>query len=118
VADAFRLIGAMDAIKRVHLALPQIQRPGAKRIIGSAVHADTALQLHHVLPNFRLALQNVRGRIPVRPFLLIMNGRDARPPIAFLAGPDFVLQRLPSILDGIQKMIPGSTMMVPGFCPL
>jgi hypothetical protein len=94
VADAIRLIGAVDAIKRVNLALPQVQRPGAERIVGSAVHAEAALQLNHVLSDFRLTLQNVRGGLPIRPFLLIVNGRNARPPIAFLADPDIVLQRL------------------------
>jgi hypothetical protein len=52
------------------------------------VHAEAALQLNHVLSDFRLTLQNVRGGLPIRPFLLIVNGRNARPPIAFLADPD------------------------------
>jgi len=41
------------------------------------VHAETALQLDHILSDFRLALQNVRSRIPVWPFFLVVNGRDA-----------------------------------------
>ena len=73
MSDAVWLIGAVDAIKRVGLALPQVQRPSAERIVGSAVHADTALQLDHILSDFRLALQNIRGRIPVWPFPLVVN---------------------------------------------
>ena len=75
--DAVRFIGAVDAIKRVAVTLPEVQRPRAERIVRSAVHAETALQLDHILSDFRLALQNVRSRIPVWPFFLVVNGRDA-----------------------------------------
>ena len=64
MSDAVRFISAVDAIKRVDLTLPEVQRPGAEWIVGSAVHAAAALQLDHILSNFRLALQNVRSRIP------------------------------------------------------
>ena len=75
--DAVRFIGAVDAIKRVAVTLPEVQRPGAEWIVGSAVHVETALQLDHILSDFRLALQNVRSRLPVWPFFLVVNGRDA-----------------------------------------
>src|SRR6516225_1244388 len=103
--DAYRFIGAVDAIKRIGVTLPEVQRPGAERIVRSAVHAATVLQLDHILPDFGLALQNIRRRIPVWPFLLVAYGRNAGPPVAFLADPNFVLQGLPGILHRIQKMI-------------
>src|SRR5262249_38215686 len=68
VADAFRLIGAVDAIERVDLALPEVERAGAERIVGAAMHAVTASQLDHVLADFGFAIENILGWIPVRPF--------------------------------------------------
>ena len=40
---------------------------------GTALHADAALQLHHVLAQLRLARQHFRGRIPIGPFLLAID---------------------------------------------
>src|SRR5262249_3556490 len=79
LADGPGLIGAMDPIKRVSITLPEIHRAGAKRVTRAAAHTDAALQLTHLSPELRLSLQHLLGRIPVRPFPLIMNRRYAGP---------------------------------------
>jgi hypothetical protein len=55
------------------LATPEVQGTRSDRIVGTAFHADAALQLHHVLAQLRLARQHFRGRIPIGPFLLAMD---------------------------------------------
>src|SRR6202035_306644 len=42
-----------------------------------------ALQLHHVLAQLRLACQHFRGRIPIGPLLLTVDGRKPGPDEAF-----------------------------------
>jgi hypothetical protein len=105
--DALRLVGTVNAVERVDLALPQIECPCAERIIGAAMHAVTALQWHHVLADFRFAIEDIARRTPVRPFLLVVHGRDAGPAKAFLADADFVLNGLAAHLHRIEKMIGG-----------
>src|SRR6516162_1117962 len=106
-ADGPRLVGPVDAIKRVLVALPQIHRPRANRIVGTALHADPALQLHHVLAQLRLARQHFRGRVPIGPFLLAMNGRKPRPNKTFRADPYAIANGLPVALDEVEKMTAG-----------
>ena len=52
----------------------------------------------------RLARQHFRGRIPVRPFLLGVDGRHARPDKSFGADADAVTDSLPAALYQIKEM--------------
>src|SRR5690348_14142351 len=105
MADTLGLVGTVDAIERVDFALPKIERAGAERIFGAAMHAVTASQRDHVLADLGFAIEDVPGWIPIRPFLLVVDGGQAGPAIAFLADADLVLHRLAALLHGIEKMI-------------
>src|ERR1043166_6137246 len=87
-ADGPGLGGAVDAVERVLVALPQIKRARAERVAGSARHADAALQLAHVRHQLGLAREHFLGRIPVGPLLLVVNIRAARPAEALAADAD------------------------------
>ena len=76
------------------MAAAATMRSGANRIFRAAVHSKTALQLDHVLLQVRLSFEHFRRRIPVRPFLLGVDGRDARPAKSFAADPDAVTHGL------------------------
>jgi hypothetical protein len=104
MADGPRLIGAVDPVERVLVALPQIKRAGADRVVRSAGHTEPALQLRHVLFQLRLSLQHFCGRIPIRPFLFAMNHGQARPAEALAADTDPVADRLPATLHQIEEM--------------
>ena len=97
-------IGAVDAVQRVLVALPQIHGPRADRIIGTAFHADAALQLHHVLAQLRLACQHFRGRIPIGPLLLAVDGRKPGPDEAFRPDAHAIANGLPGAVDKVEKM--------------
>jgi hypothetical protein len=94
----------VDTVERVLLALPQIHRAGADRIVRAAFHPDAALQLRHVLPQLGLARQHFRWRIPVGPFLLGVHGRHARPDEPLGADPDTVADGLSAALYQIEEM--------------
>src|SRR5262249_51370955 len=47
LADGPRLVGAVDPVKGVLVALPKIQGAGAERILRTAGHAEAAAQLDH-----------------------------------------------------------------------
>src|SRR5207237_8993669 len=67
VADGPRLVGAVDAVERILVGLPQIERAGAERVAWAAGHADAAAQLAHVPQQLGLPGGHLPGRIPGRP---------------------------------------------------
>jgi hypothetical protein len=97
-------IGAVDAVERVLVAAPEVHGPCAKRIIGTALHADAALQLHHVLAQLGLARQHFRGRIPIGPFLLAMHCRTPGPNKALRADAHAIANGLSGVVDEVKKM--------------
>ena len=86
------------------LATPEVHGPCSERIIGTAFHADAALQLHHVLAQLWLARQHFRRRIPIGPFLLAMDCRTPRPDKAFRADPNAIADGLSGVVDQVEKM--------------
>src|SRR5216684_7826655 len=99
VADGPGLVGAVDAVQGILVALPQIERAGAERIAQAARHADAAAQLAHVPHQLGLARQHLPGRIPVRPFLLVVDARGAGPAETLASDADAVAHRLAPALD-------------------
>ena len=94
MADIFRLVGAMDAVQGVLVALVKIERPRAQRIgrtSGNAlrVGAEPGLDLR-------------RGD-SIRPFSRTTNGGDAGPGQRFLSYRHAVADRLASRQDVIEK---------------
>src|SRR5258708_34397482 len=62
----------MDTIERILSVLEKIKRAGAERILRTTLHAlDPWLIAIGVAPN------HIRRRGPVRPCLLVLNGRGA-----------------------------------------
>jgi hypothetical protein len=68
-------------------------------------HPETALQCAHLPPQLGLALNHLLGRIPVRPFLLVVDGRYPRPPKALTSYADTIAERAPATLDQIKKVV-------------
>src|SRR5262249_29677744 len=94
MADIFRLVGAVDAVQGVLVALVKVDRPRAQRIgraSGNAlwVGAEPGLDL--------------RRRDPIRPFSYVANRSDARPGQRFLTHRHAVAERLASRQDVIEK---------------
>src|SRR5207245_9198721 len=104
VADGPGLVGAVDAEQGILVALPQIERAGAERIAQAARHTDAAAQLAHVPHQLGLARQHLPGRIPVRPFLLVVNVRGAGPAETLASDADAVAHRPAPTLDEIEIM--------------
>src|SRR6185437_173028 len=75
LADIFRLVGAVDAVERVLVALEQIHRARAHRIVRAG--ADEVRDFH--------ALLDFRGRGPRRPLFLAADLGDAGPGQRFFA---------------------------------
>ncbi len=69
-ADLVGLVGAVDAIERVAVALIEVERAGAERIVRSAAKAAGGGGGAQVRP----ALQHVGGRHPARPLGLALHG--------------------------------------------
>src|SRR5437667_8258142 len=94
MADIFRLVGAVDAVQGVLVALVKIDRPRAQRISrasGNAlwVGAEPSLDL--------------RRRDPIRPVGYMANRSDAGPGQCFLPDRHAVAERLASRQDVIEK---------------
>ena len=104
-ADGPRFDGAMDAVKRVLVALPEVHGAGTERIARAAGHAEAALQFTHLPPQLGLALNHLFGRIPVRPLLLVVDCRRARPAEALTPYADAIAERPPATLDKIKEVI-------------
>src|SRR5262249_16876246 len=84
---------AVDPIERVFGVLPKVHGARAQRIARATRHADAARQLAHLPHELRLARQHLPGRIPVRPFLLLVDGRHARPAETLAADADPIAHR-------------------------
>src|SRR5215207_553546 len=74
-ADGLRLVGAVDAIQGVAVALVEIERAGAHRVARPAAH------VLHVRP----ALLHLGGRVPIGPLGLAGDAGRAGPPERLLA---------------------------------
>src|SRR4029077_9673768 len=94
--------GAVDAVERVLVALPQIKRAGAERVARSAWHAEAALQLAHLRHQLGLTREHFLGRIPVGPLLLVVHVGAARPAESLAPDADAVADREPAFLDQIK----------------
>src|SRR5207253_8025476 len=94
-----RLGRAVDAVERVAVALEQVQRTCAERVLDAAGHAVG------VRPRIRIARQHLRRRRPRRPCLLGLDGRLAGPGEAFAANADAVAERLAAGLDQIEVAV-------------
>src|ERR1035437_1105332 len=105
LADGPRFDGAVDAVKRVLVALPEVHGAGTERIARAAGHAEAALQFAHLPPQLGLALNHLLGRIPVRPLLLVVDCRRARPAEALAPYADAIAERQPATLDKIKEVI-------------
>lgn len=88
----------MNAVKRVLVALPEGHGAGTKRIARAAGHAKAALRFAHLPPQLGLALNHLLVRIPVRPFLLIVDDRRARPTEILTPDADAIAERPPATL--------------------
>src|SRR5258708_3336338 len=85
LTDIFRLVGAVDAVQRVLVALVEVERPRAERIgrtSGNALRVGAEPRL------------DLRRRNPVGPFGDFANGRDAGPGLRLLAHRHAVADRL------------------------
>src|ERR1043166_2726351 len=94
MADILRLVGAVDAVQGVLVALIKVDRPRAQRIgraSGNAlwVGAEPSLDL--------------RRRDPIRPLSYVANRSDAGPRQSFLPHRHAVAVRLASRQDEIEK---------------
>src|SRR5262249_32427142 len=105
LADGPRLVGAVDPVKGVLVALPKIQGAGAERILRTARHAEAAAQLVHRRSALGLAREDFFGRIPVRPFLLAVHGRHAGPAESFAADAHAVAQGASALLYLVKEVI-------------
>ena len=56
-------------------------------------------------PQLGLAFNHLLGRIPVRPFLLVVDGRYPRPPKALASYTDTITERAPATLDQIKEVV-------------
>jgi hypothetical protein len=70
-----------------------------ERIAWAARYTDAALQCAQLPPQLGLAFNHLLGRIPVRPFLLVVDGRYPRPPKALASYTDTVSERASITLD-------------------
>src|SRR5690606_6746340 len=96
-ADTPWLGGAVDAVQR----RTEIERPGAKRIVGAARHA------RRVGGEFRLAGDHFRRRCPGRPFRLAADVLDALPAEAVAADADAVADRLSVTENQVEELAIG-----------
>src|SRR5215471_8784777 len=71
--------GAVNTVERVLITLPQIHGAGAERIARAAGHPKATLQFGELPPKVGLARDHLLRRVPVGPFLLVLDHRDARP---------------------------------------
>src|SRR5687767_7850663 len=101
-ADRPRLRRPVDAVERVLVVLPQIQGARAERVARTARHADAALQIDERALELGLALDHLLRRIPIRPRLLGIDRRRARPGETLPADADAVAQGRAGALDKVE----------------
>src|SRR5262245_13569170 len=94
MADIFRLVGAVDAVQGILVALVKIDRPRAQRISGTSgnalwVGAEPSLDLCR--------------RDPIRPFSYVANRSDAGPGQRFLPHRNAVAECLAARQGVIRK---------------
>src|SRR5262249_7873620 len=93
-ADGVGAIGAVDAVNRG----AEIHRARAERVARAAGHETRQIGL---------ARDHLRRRGPVRPFLLVGDGRKSLPLEAVAADADSITQRPPAGLDQIEVALGG-----------
>ncbi|OJY34734.1 MAG: hypothetical protein BGP06_17995 [Rhizobiales bacterium 65-9] len=91
----------MDAVQRVAVALIEIERPRAERIVEAAGHPAA------IFFKLRLPRDHLRRRRPCRPLRLAPDGRDAVPAETLAADADAVTDRLPVADDERQEIVRG-----------
>jgi hypothetical protein len=107
-ADCPRLVRTVDAIKRVLTAGIEVHGSGTKRIFGTAFHSETAAShLRHVLSKLGLTNHHFRGRIPVGPFQLMINGGSAGPEEALSTNANAIAYRFITALHQIKEVAAG-----------
>ena len=74
----------MDSIQRVLVALPKVHGARPERIGWPTRDAEATLQLAKLRANVRPALNHLLGRVPIRPFLFVVDCSRARPGKALL----------------------------------
>src|SRR5215213_9860403 len=95
----------MDTVEGVLVALPEIEGASAKRIVGTSAHTNSALQCTDLTQEFGLPLDHFSWRIPIRPFLLVADRRDAGPAEALPADADAIADGAAAALDQVEEMI-------------
>src|ERR1035437_5667833 len=103
LADGPRFDGAVNAVERVLVALPEVHGAGTEGIARATGHAEAALQFAHLPPQLGLALNHLFGRIPVRPLLLVVDCRRARPAEALAPYADPIAERPSTTLTRYRK---------------
>jgi len=63
------------------------------------------LQCAQLPPQLGLAFNHLLGRIPIRPFLLVVDGRYPRPPKTLASDTDTITERAPATLDQIKEVV-------------
>src|SRR5438046_268879 len=105
LADGPGFESAVDAVQCVLVALPKIHGARTQGVARSARHPDSALELRQLPPQFGLARNHFLGRVPVRPFLHVFDGRNSRPAETLSSNTDSVTDRPSAALDEVQEMI-------------
>ncbi len=96
----------MDAVERVLAVLPQVHGPRAQGVAGAARDADAAAQLAELAAQIALAGDHLLRRVPVRPFLLVVDRRDAGPGETLAPDANAVAHRAPALLDVVEVARP------------
>src|SRR5258707_328519 len=104
LADRPGFDGAVNAKERILVALPQVKCAGAEWVARTAMHAQPALQLAHHSPDLGLALDHLFRWIPVGPFLLVVDGGDARPVESAPTNADAIANGAPAPFDQVEEM--------------
>jgi hypothetical protein len=86
------------SVGRSATTAPEAHGAGAERIARAAWHPKAALQLAELPPKLGLTRDHLLWRIPVRPLLLVFDGRNARPAEALTPDATHALQLIVSKL--------------------
>src|SRR5665811_2260581 len=105
LADGPWLVRTVDPVEGVFVSLPQVQGAGTEWIVSAAGQSHTALQFFHSWSELGPALEDILGRIPVRPFLLVVDLRHAGPAKPFAADAHSVAQGSTARLHEVKEVL-------------
>src|SRR3954447_26265285 len=91
-----------SVIQRVLVSLPEVHGARPERVGGPTRDADATLQLAKLRAKIGPALDHLLGRVPIRPFLLVVDDRSAGPGEAFLAHAHPVAHGAPTLFDEVE----------------